>query len=558
MTKYLRIARFTIGAALLAAIAACGGGGGQLQPVVLNITIATLNDGVLGVAYNQTVTVQGGSGAKTFSISAGALPAGLALNAGTGAITGTPVAPIGTSNFTVMVTDSGSTVQTDSQALSIDIVNPLLITSAALPGTTIGAAYNHTVTATGGTAPYTFSVSAGALPAGLTLTASTGAVAGPATATATSQNLTITVTDSSSPQLTATQNESIAITLEVVTTSLPDATAGVAYSQTLQARGGTPPYVNWTRTAGSMPAGIADPVAATGVVAGTPSLVCTAATATFTAQVNDSAVPAATDSQAGIGLTVNPGPALAITTTTLPNGVVGTAYDVFVQASGGKPPYAFSTTGTLPSQLGPIDGLTGQIAGTPDTVETRNFTVHVSDSCGANDSQALSITINAVSLGRNDSIGTATTLSNGTFAASISPSGDPNTAFAPDVDVYRVTANAGAIVTINVVAPGLSPPSVLDPVVEIVNAGNVRFPNNCRDPGDNTIVPPSPVIQDATPAAFDDQCVNDDIDLGVTRDSMLEFQVPGAGAVTFFVRVLSFDGNARPDYLYEITISGAN
>mgnify|MGYP001348782306 CR=1 FL=1 len=250
--------------------------------------------------------------------------------------------------------------------------------------------------------------------------------------------------------------------------------------------------------------------------------------------------------------------ALDITTTTMPNGVVGTAYDVMVQAAGGVPPYAFLTTGTLPSQLGPIDGLTGQIAGTPDTVETRNFSVTVTDSCGTMDTRALSITINAATLGRNDSIATATTLGNGAFAASISPSGNPNTTLAPDIDVYRVTANAGAIVTINVVGPGLSPPTSLDPVLEIVNASNVRFANNCRDPGDDSVSPGIPITQDITPAAFDDQCINDDLSLGVARDSKLEFQVPGAGAVTFFVRVLDFRGDARPDLRYTITISGAN
>ena len=73
MRKYLRIARVTIGAALLAAIAACGGGGGgNIVPVVFNISVTTLADGVVGVAYNQTVTVTGGNGAKTFSVSAGA------------------------------------------------------------------------------------------------------------------------------------------------------------------------------------------------------------------------------------------------------------------------------------------------------------------------------------------------------------------------------------------------------------------------------------------------------------------------------------------------------
>ncbi len=524
-----------IGAALVASLVSCGGGGGALAPVVLNITLATMNDGVLNVAYSQTITIVGGSGAKTFSVSAGALPAGLALNTTTGAVTGTPTAT-GTTNFTVMVTDSGSTVQTDSQALSIDIVNPLLITSGALPGTTIGAAYSQTVTASGGTTPYTFSVSAGALPAGLTISATTGAVTGPATATATSQNLTIRVADSSAPQLTVTQNHSIAVALEVTTTSLPDATAGVAYSQTLQARGGTPPYVGWTRTAGSMPAGIADPIAATGVVAGTPSLICNAATATFTAQVTDSAAAPASDSQAGIGITVNPGAALAITTTTMPNGVVGTPYNVIVQASGGVPPYTFSTTGTLPSQLGPINAATGQIAGTPDTAETRNFTVNVSDTCADTDSQGLSITINAVSLGRNDSIATATTLGNGTFAASISPSGNPNTTVDPDEDYYRITTTAISTVTIDIDAQAIGSP--LDSVIEIVNAAGTQL-STC-DPA----------------SGFNSPCEDDDEVLGVSLDSQLQIQV--AGATTFYVHVVDFRGDARPDLKYNITISGVN
>ena len=336
--------------------------------------------------------------------------------------------------------------------------------------------------------------------------------------------------------MTATQNQNIAVALEVTTTSLPDATAGTAYSQTLQARGGTPPYVNWTRTAGSMPPGIADPVAGTGVVAGTPSLICTATTATFTARVSDSAVPAASDSQAGIGITVNPGPALAVTTTTLPNGVVGTPYNVFVQAAGGVPPYAFSTTGTLPHLLGPINASTGHITGTPDTVETRNFTVNVSDSCGATDSQALSITINAVSLGRNDSTATATTLGNGTFAASISPSGNPNTIVDPDEDYYRITTTAISTVTIDIDAQAIGSP--LDSVIEIVNAGGTQL-STC----------------DAT-TGFNSPCEDDDEVAGVSLDSFLQIQV--AGPTTFYVHVVDFRGDARPDLKYNITISGVN
>lgn len=549
MKKFLRVAKLAVAGALLAVLSACGGGGygGSTPPAALNITTTTTPDGVVGTAYNLTVAATGGNGAQTFSISAGSLPAGLALNVSTGAITGTPAGPAGTASFSVQVVDSGgggayggTPQQSDTQALTIDIVNPLLITSGALPGTAIGAAYSQTIAASGGTTPYTFSVSTGALPAGVTLNAATGAITGPATAAATSQNLTVRVADSSSPQLSVTQAQSISVVLEIATTSLPDATAGAAYSQTLQARGGTPPYVNWTRIAGSIPAGIADPVATTGVINGTPSLVCTAATATFTAQVSDSAVPPASDSQAGIGITVNPGPALNITTTTMPNGVVATPYNVIVQATGGVPPYAFSTTGALPSKLGPINGLTGQIAGTPDTIETRNFSVNVSDSCGTIDTQALSITINAVSPGRNDSIATATTLGNGVFFASISPSGNPNTIVNPDEDYYRVTTTTASTVTVDINARSINSP--LDSVIEIVNAAGTRLTTCDLPPFAST---------------FASICVDDDEDTANgLLDSLLRVQV--SSATTFYVHVVDFRGDARPDLKYTISISGVN
>lgn len=563
MRKNLQLAAVALaGALLLAMVAGCGGGGGgggttpPPPPPTLIITTTTLLDGVVGAvppqAYSQTVAATGGTGARTFSISAGALPAGLMITASTGAISGTPTGPAGTASFTVMVVDSGTPQQSDTQALTIDINNDLIITDPSpLPNTTIGVAYNQTVVATGGTQPYTFTISNGSLPAGLNINAA-GAITGTPTAGATNQTFTVRVADSSNPQDTDTQVLTIVVTLEIATASpLPAATAGTAYSQTLTARGGLPPYGSWTRTAGSMPPGIADPVLATGVISGTPNLVCMATVSNFTARVTDAA---AVQASKAFALTVNPGPALNITTTSLPNGTVGVPYSVFVQATGGVPPRTFAvTTGVLPSMLG-ITGATGEISGTPDTAETQNFSVTVTDSCGAMDTQALSITVGNVSLGRNDTIATATALSNGTFAASISPSGDPNTSFAPDVDVYEVTAAVGATVTITVLGPGLNPSSPLDPVIELVNASNTRL-NTCKDPGNNS--PPAPINVDPTPNAFDDACINDDISLALTRDSMLEFQNTTGGVLTFFVRVLDFRGDARPDFLYSITISGA-
>ncbi len=529
--------RVFTGALLLTVIAGCGGGGGGGggPPAALNISAAAPADGVVGVAYNQAIAVTGGSGARNFTVSAGALPAGLALNATTGALTGTPAAPAATASFTITVTDSSAPPQGDSQALSLDIVNPLAITTAVLPGTSVGAAYNQSIAAIGGTAPYTFSVSTGSLPAGLALGAA-GAITGTVTAAATDQQFTVTVRDSSSPQLADPQNYTIVVALEIATTSLPAASGGEFYSQTLQAQGGAPPYA-WART-GSMPAGITGPVAGTGVISGTPAAVCTAATSAFTVQVSDSNPVPRTDSQ-GLAITVNP-VALNITTASLPNGVVGTPYNTTVQASGGVPPYNFAvTSGSLPSQLGPINASTGQIAGTPNTVETRNFNVTVTDACTDSVTRSFSIAITAAALGRNDTIATATQLplGNATFSASISPSGNPNTIFAPDQDYYRITTQGPLRVTIDINAQVIGSP--IDSVIEFVDANGVRL---------NTCVAP----------AFNSPCVSDDEVLGVQLDSFLQIQISAALGATFYLHVVEWRGDARPDLRYDIAMSTSN
>lgn len=540
-TRRQGLLRATAGALVLAALTGCGGGGGggggNNPPAALNISATAPADGVVGVAYNHTIAVTGGTGARNFTVSAGTLPAGLALNATTGALSGTPAGPAGTANFTITVSDSATPAQSDTQALTLDIVNPLVITTATIPDTSVGVSYNQAIVATGGTAPRTFSVSTGSLPAGITLSPD-GVLSGLVTALATTQSFTIRVADSSVPQLTATQFYTIDVTLEITTTTLPDADGGVFYSQTLFAQGGAPPY-NWSRMAGSMPPGISDPAFATGTVSGTPAAVCTATPSSFTAAVSDSDdFNLQTDTQA-LSITVNP-VALDITTALLPAGVVGTPYSGIVQASGGVPPYSFAvTSGTLPSQLGPIVAATGQITGTPDTVETRNFSVTVTDACADTAVQPLSITVNAASLGRNNTIGTATPLplGNATFSASISPSGNPNTFFAPDEDYYRITTSSPLRVAIDINAQVNGSP--LDSVIEFVDANGAVL---------NTCVAP----------AFISPCISDDEVLGVQLDSFLQIQINAGLGATFYLHVVDFRGDARPDMRYDMVMSISN
>jgi hypothetical protein len=173
----------------------------------LSITTTSLPDASIAAAYNQPVQTVGGIGALTFSIvlpGTGTLPPTLSLNPTTGMISGTPTAPAGPYPFTVQVQDTSG--QQDTQALSVR-VTPDITTTTLLPGT-VNQAYNQPMAATGGTAPLTWSISAGTLPAGLNLDATTGVISGTPTATGTSL-FTVRVQDAGG--LSDTQDLSIVI-----------------------------------------------------------------------------------------------------------------------------------------------------------------------------------------------------------------------------------------------------------------------------------------------------------------------------------------------------------
>lgn len=161
--------------------------------VALTVSPAALPPMNAGTAVAQTITASPGTGPYTFAVTAGALPAGLALSAG-GALSGTPTTA-GAYAFTVTATDAVANTGTraysgtiGSAAASVTIAPP------TLPAITVGVPFSQTLTATGGTAPYSFAVTAGTLPAGLTLTPA-GLLSGTPT-TAQSYEFTVVATDS--------------------------------------------------------------------------------------------------------------------------------------------------------------------------------------------------------------------------------------------------------------------------------------------------------------------------------------------------------------------------
>jgi large repetitive protein len=169
----------------------------QALTIVVNsapiITTTSLPNATVSGPYSQTLVSAGGTVPLTWNVISGSLPAGMTLSS-SGVLLGTPTTA-GTSSFTVRVTDTNSV--SASQALSL-IVNPApTITRTNLPDIKVNHSYSQTVTASGGTTPLVWSISAGSLPPGLSLNSSNGLISGTPTAIAT-YNFSVSITDANS------------------------------------------------------------------------------------------------------------------------------------------------------------------------------------------------------------------------------------------------------------------------------------------------------------------------------------------------------------------------
>ena len=169
--------------------------------VLLQITTGVnMPNGVVGVAYSQTLVASGGIGEPTWSLAGGSLPDGLTLSP-SGVISGTPTTQ-GVFDFGVQARDSAVPAQTSWKGFQLVTALPLQITTAApLPNALVGFAYTQPLTAGGGIGPYTWTMTSGSLPPGV-LWAS-GAIGGIPTARIPG-TFSVRVTDSAVPSQSAT------------------------------------------------------------------------------------------------------------------------------------------------------------------------------------------------------------------------------------------------------------------------------------------------------------------------------------------------------------------
>ncbi len=511
-----------------------------VHPVL--VVQGSLADGHLSYPYSANVMANGV--VQSWRVKTGTLPPGLSLTSqgsSLAMVQGTPT-QAGSFPFTIEAQDAYQTATLDA---TIKIDTAIKIVSSELKSGMRGYPYSDMVKYVNGVAPLTWSASG--LPTGLAINVSTGEISGTPTQ-AVYGAFTVTVTDSSSPPQsdTAYMNLRVADRIEISTDqlvlTLNTASNPAGY---LYATGGAWPYT-WQVT-GTLPPGIW--LASSGALYGTATqlgkfpVVLTA---------RDSSTPPQVASRM-VTLQVVPQELFAPTCPTA-HPVLGQPFTSVLTPTGGTPPYSWSLRGgSLP------DGMTlnasGAYSGTPSSAGAYEFVAQVSDSGSPrqNASTTCKLLVGPpTSTGRNDALANATPIGANTYYASLSPFSDPVSTTNPDTDYYRILGAAGQRLTVSVTSQAEG----LDPVIELLDANGQRF-TTCRNQGTTDGLAPSTI--DPTPDAFDDLCVNDDIDPGYNLNSYLELNVPGTpgSMVPVYLHVLDERGEARPDFQYQITIYGA-
>ncbi|MDQ3010663.1 MAG: Ig domain-containing protein, partial [Acidobacteriota bacterium] len=217
----------------------------------ITITTASLNPGAIGSNYNQQLSQSGGVGI-TWTLSSGSLPSNLTLSA-SGLISGIPSVS-GSFPITVKAAQSNGCFG-EKQFLLLVNCQPINITPATLNPGVLGTNYNQPLTQTGGSGSIAWTISAGAMPSGITLNSTSGLLSG-MPASAGTFNFTVRAAETNN----CFGEKAYTLVINCQSLSITPATLNSAmivtnYSQQLSLTGGSG-SIDWTIVAGALPSGI--------------------------------------------------------------------------------------------------------------------------------------------------------------------------------------------------------------------------------------------------------------------------------------------------------------
>jgi hypothetical protein len=384
----------------------------------VNIPSQTLTVNLTVSAFTP-VTGGGGDAPLRYGVSP-TLPAGLAMSATTGAISGLPTSPTAAASYTVTVTDQNGASAQAQFSLTVDgaVTATTAVASTTLTQNFAATAFTP-VTGGGGYSPLSYGVSP-ALPAGLSFSTTTGQVTGTATGVSPATPYTVTVKDqngaSAQAQFSLTVDGAVTATTAVASTTLTQNLAATSFTPVTGSGGyGTLSY----SVSPALPAGLSFSTT-TGQVTGTATGVSAAAPYTVTVKDQNGA-----SAQAQFSLTVDSG---VTATVTVPSTTL-TFYQAVtpltpVSGSGGYGTLSYSVSPSLPAGLS-FNTTNGQLTGTPTSVSTSaSYNVTVKDQNGASATQGFSLAVAKQASTTTVSLSSAsiTPLQTVTLTATVAPS----------------------------------------------------------------------------------------------------------------------------------------